>query len=425
MKLVYVGMAADKIHPGHIYLLKEASKYGKIIVGILTDKAISSYKRLPLTTYEERKEIVECFDMVSKVVPQETLDYTDNLLKYKPNYVVHGDDWKSGPQRKTRQKAIKVMKKIGGEVIDIKLISSPSTTDIIEYEQKFGVTPDYRRKKLKRLLYNKPLLRILEAHNGLSGMIVNNTKVGNKEFDGIWVSSLTDSAAKGKPDIEIVDFTSRVNTINEILEVTTKPIIVDGDTGGAAEHFKYMINTLERLGVSAIIIEDKKFPKINSLQEGATHKQEDIDIFCNKIQNGVQHRITNEFMIIARIESIIAGKSVDDALVRATAYISAGADGIMIHSKNTKPHKLIEFCNRYKQLDSTVPLIVVPTTYNYMNESELKDLGANIVIYANHLLRSSHKVMTEVANSILLNSRSLEIDDRCTNVKDILGLIKK
>jgi len=424
MKKVYVGMAVDRIHAGHIHLLKEASKYGEVIVGILTDKAIASYKRLPLTTYKERKQIIECFSMVSKVVPQETLDYVENLRKYKPDYVVHGDDWKSGPQKKTRDKAIKVMNKLGGSVIDIELIDSPSTTDIIEYEQKYGVTPEYRRKKLKRLLYNKPLVRILEAHSGLSGMIVNNTKVNGNEYDGIWISSLTDSVSKGKPDIEIVDFTSRINTINEILEVTTKPIIVDGDTGGIPEQFKYIVNTLERLGISGIIIEDKKFPKINSLKEDAIHKQEDIDIFCNKIQNGVQCRVTNDFMIIARIESLIAGKSVDDALVRATAYINAGADGIMIHSKNKRPHKLIEFCNRYKELDNTVPLILVPTTYNYMNEKELEDIGGNVVIYANHLLRSSHKIMSKVAESILLNKRSLEVDDRCTSVKDILELIE-
>jgi len=424
--LVYVGMAADFIHAGHIHLLKEASKYGNVIVGLLTDKAISSYKRIPMTTWEQRKEVIENIKFVSKVIPQETLDYTDNILKYKPHYIIHGDDWKEGIQKATRDKAIKAARTYGGLVIDINRINVPSSTDLVEYETK-TITPEYRKRKLRKLLELKSLVRVLEAHSGLSGLIVENAKIDDKEFDAIWISSLTDSIHKGKPDIEIVDFTSRCNTINEILEITKKPLIVDGDTGGTKEHFQFMIRTLERLGVSAIIIEDKKFPKINSLMDNAFHIQEDKNIFADKIKAGIQARISEDFMIIARIESLII-KSVnelpiDDAIDRAKTYIDAGADAIMIHSKMEHGLDILLFCDEYSKLENKVPLVMVPTTYNTFKETDLESMGANIIIYANHLLRSSHKAMKEVARNILKYERSLEVDDKCTSVEEILGLI--
>lgn len=425
--LVYVGMSGDFIHNGHINIINIAKSYGSVIIGLLTDEAIASYKRVPILSYEQRKTVISSINGVSKVVPQNTLDYTENLKKYKPNYVVHGNDWKKGIQSEVRKKVVDTLKQWNGKLVEPAYTEGISSTLLIEDKIESGVTPQERRSKLKLLLKLKPIVRVIESYNGLSALVAEKTKIRVgatlREFDAIWESSLTDSTSKGKPDIELVDFTSRVNTINEILEVTTKPIIVDGDTGGFTEHFVYMVKTLERLGVSAVIIEDKTFPKRNSLLEGAVHIQENVDDFCNKIKAGIQARVTDDFMIIARIESLIARHDLPDALIRAKKYIEAGADAIMIHSKEKTPKEIKDFCVEYKKFEQRVPLVVVPTTYNSITEDELEALGVNIVIYANHLLRSSYKAMKEVAETILKNERSLETDSLCYPVRDLLKII--
>jgi phosphoenolpyruvate mutase len=423
-KIVYTSMCADYFHAGHMNIIKQSAKYGKLIVGVMTDKSVASYKRIPMLPYEKRKEVVENIKGVWKVVPQDSLDYTDNLRKYKPDIVTNGDDWREGPQKETRQKVIDVLKEWGGKLVEFPYTTGISSTKIISEIKKEGITTDERLCKLRRLINCKPIIRVLEAHNGLSALVVENTKANGKEFDAIWESSLTDSASKGKPDIELVDFTSRLQRINEILEVTTKPIIVDGDTGGTQEQFSYMVKTLERLGVSAVIIEDKKFPKINSLKEGAKHIQEDEEIFCSKIRTGKKVQLTQDFMVIARIESLIMGKPVIHALRRAVCYISAGADAIMIHSKDKEPTKILEFCKEYMKLKKKVPLVVVPTTYNTITEKELIDAGISMVIYANHPLRSSYQAMIDTAKTILIHERAKEAEPFCFPVKDLLELIK-
>jgi phosphoenolpyruvate phosphomutase len=422
LKTVYVGMAGDFIHAGHINIIAEARKHGEVIIGLLTDEAIASYKRIPFTSWEERKIVVENIDGVSNVVPQKTLDYEDNLRQYKPDFVVHGDDWKTGVQKETRQRVIDTLAEWGGKLIEVPYTKGVSSTLLINDTMKEGITPQWRMKNLRKLLELKPLVRVIEAHNGLSGIVAERTKINGKQFDAIWESSLTDSAAKGKPDIELVDFTSRIHTLNEILEVTTKPIIVDGDTGGPISHFEYMIKTLERLGVSAIIIEDQVFPKENSLLNDISSQQETIEKFCAKIQAGKHARITNDFMIFARIESFILGKDLDDALKRAKCYIKAGADGIMIHSKKEVPDEILAFTKEYKKFKFRVPLIVVPTTYNSITEQELLEAGVSIVIYANHLLRGSYKTMVEVAEEILKNERALEAETKCYPVQELFKI---
>lgn len=419
-KKVYVGMAADYLHVGHINIIIEARKYGEVIVGLLTDKAIASYKRVPVTTYEQRKKVVENIKGVSRIVPQHTLDYVENLRMLKPEYVVHGDDWKDNRQKKTRQRVIEALTEWGGELIEPPYTKGISSTLLIETQKQVGVTPEHRRKMLRKLINLKPVVRVIEAHSGLSAIIAEKTKVKGEGFDAIWESSLTDSASKGKPDIELVDFTSRTRTINEILEVTTKPLIVDGDTGGPLEHFAYMVKTLERLGVSAVIIEDKVFPKQNSLLEIADHKQETTENFCQKIKIGRRARVTQDFMIMARIESLILGESVEHALMRADAYVKAGADAIMIHSKDKNPAKILEFCVKY---DNTVPLVVVPTTYNTILEQELIDANVSIIIYANHLMRSSYKAMLETAEMILSTKRGLEVESKCIPIQEFFKVI--
>ena len=422
-KTVYTVMGTDSIHAGHINIINESSKLGKVVVGVLTDDAISTFKRVPAIPYELRKKTIENIKGVDKVIPQYTLDYTDNLRKIKPDVVTNGDDWREGVQKETRDKVIQVLKEWDGELVEIPYTKGISSTLLIEDFRKNGITPEQRLNLLRRLINCKPIVRAIEAHGGLSALVAENTKVDGKEFDAIWESSLTDSSSKAKPDIELVDFTSRTHTINEIIDVTTKPIIVDGDTGGLAEHFVFMVKTLERLGVSAVIIEDKTFPKRNSLLEGADHVQESIPKFCKKIAAGKKASVTDDFMIFARIESLIAGKSVEDAIERARAYIKVGADGIMIHSKDKTPDKILEFCEQYKKFKHRVPLIAVPTTYNTITEKELIKAGVNVVIYANHLLRSSYKAMEDTAKMILKNERPYEAESNCYPLKDLFEII--
>lgn len=427
-KTVYVGMSADLIHPGHLNILKEARKLGDVIVGLLTDSAIASYKRLPYLTYEQRKVVVENLLGVKKVVPQETLDYVSNLRKLKPNYVMHGDDWKVGVQQETRARVIATLKEWGGKLVERKYTPGISSTMLNAVAREVGIMPEVRMRTLRRLLNAKKLIRIIEAHNGLSGLVAENVKVAieecEKEFDGMWLSSLTDSTAKGKPDIECVDLTSRMNTLNDILEVTTKPIIYDGDSGGITEHFVFTVRTLERLGVSAVIIEDKRGLKQNSLLEnGGGQKQDSVENFCSKITAGKHSQVTDDFMIIARIESLTLNAGLDDALARAKAYTKAGADAIMIHSKKRTPHEIFDFCRMYSKLNNRVPLVAVPSTYSKVTEHELADANVRIVIYANQMLRSAYPAMIKVAKSILRNERAMEAETECMSIKEIVTLI--
>lgn len=427
-KTVYVGMSADLIHPGHLNVLNTAAELGDVTVGLLTDRAIASYKRLPYMAFEQRKLVVENIKSVSKVIAQETLDYVPNLIALKPDYVVHGDDWKEGVQRNVRQAVIDILTEWGGELIEVPYTEGMSSTQLNKVLKELGTTPDIRRNKLRRLLDAKPLLRFMEAHNGLTGLIVENTTIDTnglrKEFDGMWGSSLTESTAKGKPDIEAVDVTSRTQTLNDIMEVTTKPIIYDADTGGKIEHFKFTVRTLERLGVSAAVIEDKVGLKKNSLFGNEVAQQQDsIEGFCEKIKAGKEAQVTTDFMIVARIESLILEAGMNDAVSRAKAYIKAGADGIMIHSRHKDPAEIFEFCEQFSKFDQKVPLIAVPSSYNQVTETELQEKGINIVIYANQLLRSAYPAMVDTAKSILSNERSAEADSNLLSIKDILELI--
>ena len=421
-------MSADIIHTGHLNIIHEAAKLGEVTVGVLTDEAIASYKRLPYLTYEQRAEIVANIKDVACVIPQTTLDYVPNLMVIKPDYVVHGDDWLTGVQQETRQRVIDCISAWNGKVIDVPYTPGISSTALNAQVREIGTTPAIRQKMLRRLLAAKPLIRIMESHSGLTGLIIERTKVmvNNKteEFDGIWSSSLTDSTSKGKPDIEAVDLTTRLQGLNDALECTTKPVIYDGDTGGKIEHFVFTVRTLERLGISAVIIEDKIGLKKNSLfGTEVAQLQDTVEGFCEKIRAGKRAQITGDFMIMARCESLIAGKSIEDALERCFAYVKAGADGIMIHSKHESGMDIKEFCNRFRQVHLNVPIVVVPTTYNQITESELQSWGVNIVIYANHLLRSAYPAMLNCARSILTHHRSLEANSMCMSIKEILELI--
>ena len=428
MKTVYVAMSADLIHTGHLNIIEEARKYGDLVIGLLTDKAIASYKRLPYMAFEQRKKIIESIKGVGEVIPQETLDYVPNLRKIKPDFVVHGDDWKTGIQRETRQRVIDALHEWGGTLIEPHYTQGISSSQLNAVQKEIGTTPGVRLNMLRRLLDSKDIIRIIEAHSGLCGLIAESVSVereGRKvEFDGMWLSSLTDSTSKGKPDIGYVDLTSRRNTLNDILEVTTKPIIYDGDSGGLTEHFVFMVRALERDGISAVIIEDKVGLKKNSLfGTDVKQTQDSIENFSKKIRAGKQAQITSDFMVVARVESLILKTGMEDALKRAKAYIAAGADAIMIHSKEKTPDEILEFCKKFAEFDIKVPLVVVPSTYNTITEEELLKAGVRIVIYANQLLRSAYPAMLKTAETILHSGRAQEVEEFCMPIKEILHLI--
>lgn len=415
-------MCVDLLHQGHLNIIRVARELGEITIGLMTDEAIVSYKRLPYLNYEQRKAIVENIKGISAVVPQTTLDYEPNLRRLRPHYFVHGDDWRTGVIAEARQRAIEVLKEWGGEVVEPAYTPGISSTRLNAAIRQVGFTPDVRRQRLRRLLAAKPLVTALEAHSGLTGLIVENAQVQaggqTREFDAMWVGRLTDSTAKGKPDSEYVDLTSRMATVQEILDITNKPLILDSDSGGLVEHFVLTVRTLERIGVSAIVIEDKMSPKGTA----APH-QEDADAFAYKIERGKKAQIADDFMIMARIESLIAGKDVRDAVVRARAYIASGADGILIHSRAKTPCEILSFCDEYAKLPSRVPLVVMPSTFSQVTEQQLVDAGVQVVLYANHLLRSAYPAMLKTAESILLHQRAYEAEERCMSIEQIRRLI--
>lgn len=378
-------------------------------------------------TFEERKAVVESLKQVDEVIPQTTLDYVPNLERLKPDYVVHGDDWRGGIQKGTRQRVIDTLAAWGGQLVEVPYTQGISSTRLNQALKDVGTTPERRMKTLRRLIEAKPIVRVCEVHNGMTGAIVEHTSVHTDkhyEFDAMWGSSLTDSTARAKPDIEAVDISSRLRLIDEVFEVTTKPLIFDGDTGGIPEHFKFTVRSLERLGVSAVIIEDKTGLKKNSLfGNEVAQTQDSIENFCAKIRAGKQAQVTSDFMIIARIESLILDKGQDDAIARAKAYLDAGADGIMIHSRKKEPDEIFEFCRRYRELPNRKVLVAVPSSYNSVTEDELAAQGVNVVIYANQLLRAAYPAMKAVAESILTHHRSLECDTQLMSIKEILNLI--
>ena len=428
MKTVYICFSTDVIHGGHINIIEKAAQLGAVTVGILSDEAIASYKRFPILNFEERKTIISNIKGIEKVVVQNSLNYAENLRKYKPDIVVHGDDWTEGFQKPIREEVISILKEYGGELVEFPYSDKEEYKRLDSYYQEQLSVPDMRRGRLKKLLNMKKCISVLEAHSGITGLIAEKTKVYQDgktyQFDAMWVSSLCDSTAKGKPDIELVDMSSRLRTIDDIMEVTTKPIILDGDTGGLIEHFVYTVKTLERMGVSAIIIEDKTGLKKNSLfGTDVAQTQDTIENFSAKIRAGKKAQKTNEFMIIARIESLILEKGMEDALERAFAFVHAGADGIMIHSRKKDPSEIFDFIEKFRSQDKITPIVVVPTSFNQVTEEEFKEKGVNIVIYANQLTRSGFPAMKKTAETILMNHRAKEADEMCMPIKEILTLI--
>ncbi len=429
MKKVYVSLIADLIHAGHINILKEASKLGEVTVGLLTLKACGELNDIPYLDFEKRKEVLESLSMVKKVIAQDTASYKTNLEALKPDFVVHGDEWQNNNQKKYREEVIASLKAWDGKLVEIAYSSDINDMNIKEQMTKLGITTTARLGRLRKLINAKPVVKILEVHNALSGLIAENANETLEDgavvtFDGMWSSSLTDSTSKGKPDIEAVDTTARLTTVNEIFEVTTKPMIYDADTGGKAEHFEFTVRSLERTGVSAVIIEDKTGLKKNSLfGNDVAQTQDSIENFCHKIKVGKEAQVTNEFMIIARIESLILEAGMEDALKRAFAYVEAGADGVMIHSRLKDPAEIIEFVTSFREKDNSTPIVVVPTSFNAVTTDEFAKMGVNVVIYANHMLRAAYPGMMKVAQSILKNRRSLEAEPDCMAIKEILELI--
>ena len=428
MKKVYTCFTTDVIHEGHLNIVREAVKYGELIVGVLSDEAMVKFDRFPAISFEERKAMIAAIDGVSQVVDQDEILYEKNILEIKPDYVIHGANWLDGPIRVIRDNAEKCVKTYGGQLIDVPYTMNEVVRRTDAKVREHLAMPEFRRKRLGQLLHLRKIVKAIEVHNGLTGLIAEKTIVENNgeldQFDAMWISSLCDSTAKGKPDIELIDMTSRFRTIDEVMEVTTKPIIFDGDTGGLIEHFVYNVRSLERMGVSAIIIEDKTGLKKNSLFGTEVEQTQDtIEHFCEKIRAGKKIQLTDDFMIIARIESLILEQGMEDALERARAYVDAGADAIMIHSRKKDPAEIFEFCDRFREENKTTPITVVPTSFNSVTEEEFAEHGVNIVIYANQLTRSAFPAMQRTAQDILRYHRALEVDDRLMPIGSIINMI--
>jgi len=428
MKKVYACFCTDVIHEGHLNILKTASQYGEVYAGVMSDQAMVRFNRFPTISQEKRMEILMDTGLVKKVVVQKDIMYDEILERLRPDYVVHGDNWIDSNENVIRENVLQNLQKYGGKLIEVPYTYSEAVRKIDERMLEKLAMPEFRRKRLRQILKMRPVVKALEVHSGLTGLIAEKTIVANgdglDQFDAMWISSLCDSTAKGKPDIELVDMSSRIRTIDDVMEVTTKPIILDGDTGGMIEHFVYNVRTLERMGVSAVIIEDKTGLKKNSLFGTEVEQTQDsIENFTAKIRAGKRVLRTDDFMIIARIESLILEQGMEDALTRAFAYVEAGADGIMIHSRKTEPAEILEFCRLFRQKDKDTPIVAVPTSYNSITEEELAAAGVNIVIYANQLTRSAFPAMKSVAVDILKNHRAMEVDERLMPIKDIISLI--
>lgn len=428
MRKIYTCFCTDVIHEGHLNILNEAKKYGQVIVGVLADEAMVRYNRFPTISLEERIDIVKATGLADKVMIQQDIMYDAVLNELKPDYVIHGDNWQNGPESAIRENVVSNLKKYGGQLIEVPYTYNEKVKKIDDRMKEKLAMPEFRRKRLRQLIKLRPIVKTLEVHSGLTGLIAEKTIVESNgeldQFDAMWISSLCDSTAKGKPDIELVDMSSRIRTIDDVMDVTTKPIILDGDTGGLVEHFVYNVRTLERMGVSAVIIEDKTGLKKNSLFGTEVEQTQDtIENFCEKIKAGKQALRTDDFMIIARIESLILEKPMNEALERAFAYVEAGADGIMIHSRKKQPDEILEFCRLFREKNKSTPIVVVPTSFNSITEEELAKAGVNIVIYANQLTRSAFPAMQETAIEILKNHRALEVDSKLMPFKDIIRLI--
>lgn len=430
MKTVYTCFCTDVIHDGHLNIINEARKYGSVIVGALSDSALIRYNKFPTVPLEERIKLYKSIDGVEKVVVQNSMTYDDVIGEFHPDYVMHGDNWSKGPEAAIRANVIKLLEEYGGKLIEVPYTYNENVRKIDQRLKEKLSMPEYRRKRLRDLIDMCPIVKTIEAHSGLTGLIAEKTVVENNgkldQFDAMWVSSLCDSTDRGKPDIELVDMSARLRTINDIMEVTTKPIILDGDTGGLTEHFVYNVRTLERIGVSAIIIEDKTGLKKNSLFGTEVEQTQDsIESFSAKIAAGKKAQLTDDFMIIARIESLILERGMDDALKRAHAFVESGADGIMIHSRKKDPAEIFEFCDKFRTVNKNTPIVVVPTSFNAVTEEELASHGVNIVIYANQLMRAAFPAMKKTAETILSTHRALEADSMLMPFKDIITLIEE
>lgn len=428
MKTVYTCFCTDVIHEGYLNIIEHARKYGKVVVGALSDEALIRYNNFPTISLDERIKLYEGLDGVDKVVVQNSVMYDEVINELHPDYIVHGDNWKEGPEAVIRDNVIAKLSEYGGELIEVGYTYNPEVKKTDRQLREKLAMPEYRRKRLRQLLSIRPIVKAIEVHSGITGLIAEKTVVEHNgeldQFDAMWISSLCDSTVKGKPDIELVDMTSRFRTIDDVTEVTTKPIIFDGDTGGLTEHFVYTVRTLEKMGVSAIIIEDKTGLKKNSLFGiEVVQAQDSIENFSTKISAGKEAQLTDDFMIIARIESLILERGMEDALERAYAFVKAGADAIMIHSRKKDPAEILEFCDKFRNTDKGTPIVVVPSSFNTITEEELAEHGINIVIYANQLTRSAFPAMQKTAEDILRYHRAKEVDDRLMPIKDIITLI--
>jgi phosphoenolpyruvate phosphomutase len=427
-KTVFVVMSAEIFHPGHLNIIKVARDLGEVTVGLATDRFNARYKRLTLMSYEDRKAIVENINGVKNVIAQDTLDLAPILRELRPDYFVHGDDWKFGPLKAVRQQVLEVMQEWGGVLVEPPYTEGISSTKLNAAWRSIGATPETRIRHFRRMLEFQPVVRLLEVHNSLSGIIIERTLVeGNerdKEFDGMWYSDLTDSLAKGKPNSSFVDLTSRINTIHGILESTTKPLIVEAGNGGITEHFVSTVKTLERLGVSAVVIADKVGYEgaVFSLN-GNEPVQEDVNDFARKIASGKKTQVNKDFSIITQINSLVMHEDVENALRRARVYIEAGVDALMIHSNVETLTDFFEFCRSYRNLEDKVPLLAAIPARSSLDEDQLISAGVQFIVYPDQLLRAAYTSMLNAAKTLLIQARASDVDELYAPISEICDFV--
>ncbi len=405
-KTVYVGMSADLVHPGHINLLREAASLGRVTVGLLTDRAISSYKRMPFLTFEQRRAVIEHIAFVTAVVPQDTLDYTDNLRLLRPDFVVHGDDWRNGVQAQTRRRVLDVLREWGGTLVEPPYTEGISSTALRMAAMDIGFAPGVRQRRLRRMLDCKPLVRVMQAHDGLSAHIVDRleetTQGAPREYDAIWVDSLAGAPIRGKPDPLPFDLSSRLVTLHEILDATTKPLICNAGGAGHAAGVTAAVRTLERIGVSAIVIDTEVTDRraVPAMAASAP-PQDDMAAFIREIAAARDARVTPDFMIIARINDRTRDCGADRMMARAAAGVDAGADAVMCDSDPVNPDGIFDLCRRYRRLMNGHPLLVGLSGTEGLQEHDLASAGASMVVYTDTLLRAAREAMISAASQVL------------------------
>jgi len=400
-KTVYVGMVGDMLHVGHINILKTAARLGRVTVGVLTDRAVVGYKRLPLLAFEDRVRVVESIADVAAVVPQKTLSYVENLRALRPDYVVHGDDWRYGDQvSRARAEVIATLGEWGGELVEVAYTKGISSTAIHRSGAADALFSGTRQGRLRRLLAAKPTLRIVEAHSGLSAKIAAEVRGpdGATGFDAVWQSGLTDAIHRGKSDGGAVDRGRRLQAVEEILDAGPLPLIYDGRAAGRPETVFDLTRALDKAGVSALCLGDRSDPDRTGPEMSPAETVAQIEAVRAACPTGA-------VMAISRIVVAAPGNggsgALDRALDRALALLEAGSDAVMFDSAADTAEPILDIAARLRRQRRDVPLFAAQSDRWGAPIHRFENAGIDAVVYETHLLRATVAPMRRAATALL------------------------